>query len=535
VSTDLIGTLCLGIAITTSAVLLLAAAVEAWRPRARPLFTALLVLLGLASCLAYPRFGQLRGHGNAIHAHEQYHFFLGSKYLREIRYDGIYLATVAALDEDQGHAPRADVRDLLSFETAPAADVLGPAQQVKARFSPERWAAFKSDVAACFSVLHAPLRSVLSDHGNTGSPAWAAPALLFTGTLPLQHATAVFLAMLDPLLLLVLLGTTWRVFGLRAAAVAAVLGLMPAHAYSYLGGSILRLDWLFAVGMATCMLGARRYRLAGLLLGYAISSKIFCGLIALALGAQFVGAAVRTRRLDRGHVQVVVYAVLGLLGSVLLSSLAFGGVDIWSDYAHRILATLHEGYYRSQYSFRDVFLQLQHHPWLTLVTPDPRHMVVARADLSGSLPGFLPARLLLLLGLYGVASRHDEVFATWLGVLSIFVVLVTNMYYWQMFLLLALAAGRPGAPRRHGLYLAAGAGLLVAGRLPEYLGWPAVLRGYFCSWWMTWTIVGMVLIELATWGWAHWQARRQVRRQARRQAQRPATPDSTPTSAPATG
>ena len=459
--------ICLAIVSATTGVLLLAALVEAWRPRARPVFTFLLVLLGITSCLAYPRFGQFRGHHNPIHGHEQYHFYFGSKYLREVRYDGLYLATVQALTEQDGRPPRDEVRDLHTFDVAPASQVQDQAAQIKARFRPDRWTTFKADVAAAASAIHAPMRSILSDHGNTGSPSWAAFALVFTGSSPLSHLLAIFLAMLDPALMLILLGTAWRVFGLRVAAVAAVLLLMPAHAYSYLGGSILRLDWLFAVGMTACMLGARRYRTAGLFLGYAISSKVFCALIALALGAQLLGTAVRHRRMQREHVQLVAFAVLGLLGSIVVSSLAFGGIDIWTDYARRILQTLHEGYYRSQFSFRDVFVQLRHDIPYALLHPVPHRVWASRVDLTQTVPGLLAARLVLVGLLFGLAWRNDEVFALWLGVLAIYVTLSTNMYYWQMFVLLAFAAGRRGAPRRHGLYLALGAALLIAGRIPE--------------------------------------------------------------------
>ena len=92
--------------------------------------------------------------------------------------------------------------------------------------------------------------------------------------------------------------------------------------------------------------------------------------------------------------------------------------------------------------------------------------------------------LLLLLGF--VISRHDDhVFALGMGAFFVYVVFVTNMYYWQMLLLptLAFASGYRKDPRRL-LYLLFTCVFLIASYIDVH--WPSAggLEGYFGSYWL---------------------------------------------------
>ena len=64
--------------------------------RHRKHFRWLFGLLAVLSVACYFNFGQFRFHGQSLHDHEQFHFFLGSKYLPELRYDAIYDAALLA-------------------------------------------------------------------------------------------------------------------------------------------------------------------------------------------------------------------------------------------------------------------------------------------------------------------------------------------------------------------------------------------------------------------------------------------------------
>src|SRR5262249_28823589 len=81
--------------------------------------TAALVVAALA-VYAFSNLGELPGGNGLVHPWEQYHFFLGSKYLREIGYFDIYKATILA--DREGAGQLADVRttrDLHTFDEIP--------------------------------------------------------------------------------------------------------------------------------------------------------------------------------------------------------------------------------------------------------------------------------------------------------------------------------------------------------------------------------------------------------------------------------
>jgi len=194
-----------------------------WRRRAFALAFALVLA---ASTLAYFNLGQLRYSGGVTNAWEQYHFFLGSKYLPEVRYDGLYDATAAAM-ADRYHVPKGiKVRDLRTFELRPAHASLESVEAARSRFAPERWQEFGSDVVVFFRKLGLPLERVICDHGNTGSPAWAAIARLFTARAGAGVATLSWLSLLDVALLVALSAAIARSFDLPTLCIAMSIGLL---------------------------------------------------------------------------------------------------------------------------------------------------------------------------------------------------------------------------------------------------------------------------------------------------------------------
>jgi len=450
-------------------------------------FTLAFGLVGAASVWSYFNFGHFHPGGRLVHPHEQFHFYFGSKYLEEVRYDALYRAAVVAMAEQGTDVGRRRIRDPLSFEVVPASSALGSAAAVRGRFSTPRWQEFGADLAVFRRELQLPLDAVLTDHGNTGSPAWATVAWAFTSWIPPTRAGASALALLDAALLLLLFVTAARCFSPRVAAIGLVLAMTAPRAYDWLGGSILRLDWLFALGTCACALKVRRWKTAGVFLGYAIASKPFCALIALSLGVKMIVDSLRSRRLHRGHVALVTTACVALLASVLVSSVLFGGPEIWGSYAQRTLATLQEKYYASNYSFRDVVLQVRHFGLGEAFDWAPRTVAAALPDVSavGYRWSLLLARLALLSLLTLAVVRHDEVVALGIGVLFVYVCLVTNIYYWQMLALpaLAWADGYREDGRRLAALLFAGS-LLIASHLFVHYATLGHLQGYFGSYWL---------------------------------------------------
>jgi len=74
--------------------------------------------LAAAGAAAAVNFGHLHGgkYPGTVHVYDMYHYYLGAKYFPELRYDGLYAASVVAAQEDPRAFPKIHgvkhVRDL---------------------------------------------------------------------------------------------------------------------------------------------------------------------------------------------------------------------------------------------------------------------------------------------------------------------------------------------------------------------------------------------------------------------------------------
>lgn len=488
------------------AVLLIATALlrGVWARRGAAVLLLALVSAGWANWFDL---GRPKGSLGIVHTHEQYHFYFGSKYLEEVRYDRLYDATIVVLDETVVRARVKRIRDPMSFEMLPIDQVRDRAEDTRARFTDDRWESFTQDMVQYFQTTQRSVKRLVEDHGNTGSPAWATAALVATGTLPMDLPSMKLMALIDPALLLILFLAAWPAVGLRAATAGLVMALAAYKVEAYIGGSILRMDWLFAVGASALLLHRKRYRLAGLLLGYGVATKLFVGAIALMVGLRFLAQALRDRRLAREHVELVLFAFLGLGLSVAISSVVFGGLDIWWDYWTRILVTFEEGYYTNQFSFRDVYLQILHDP-SDLFRLQPGRIAATLKKAQLSTPAMWGARAVIVLVLAWVASRHDELTAFAIGWLCVWVLLVTNVYYWNGMLLLGFALARPGPGwGRRLLWLLGGIAMMAAVHGAVIADWNRTEQVWTGKLLIFWLVVLMVVGEV---GHALWQRRGSV-------------------------
>src|SRR3974390_1844715 len=74
-------------------------------------------LMAICACLGvwtFTFFGEFHDHGSFghinFHSHDCFHYYFGSKYLKEWGYDGMYFATVAALEEIGRDDPHKAIR-----------------------------------------------------------------------------------------------------------------------------------------------------------------------------------------------------------------------------------------------------------------------------------------------------------------------------------------------------------------------------------------------------------------------------------------
>jgi hypothetical protein len=407
--------------------------------------------VAVLALFSWTHFGALRGGDRLVHRWEQYHFFFGSKYLPEIKYFNLYKATILA-DRESAHILTrvSQTRDLTNFELQPIAEALADAPAVRAAFSDARWQAFVADWST-LAKGGADWTNIMADHGNSGSPAWAVIAAPIARVCGMGPVGQQLMGLVDPLLMIILFAFVFRSFGTRPACVMLTIWSMVPFCFDYLAGSLLRWDWLFALGMCIVMWRRSRPLTAGAFLGYAIASKLFPLWFGVAFALQQLFVLAREGRIDRTSVRRIgrrivrfgAGAAAAMSIAVVVSSLMFGGLGIWKSYKDRIQVAQVEKYYPNQYSFRTVFLQLYESSPRQVIDgwALPREIKQARDDIDigkRRIP-FLFCQLMLTALIAAALAFADEIEALAVGPFLVYVWLMVNAYYWNMLALPALA------------------------------------------------------------------------------------------------
>src|SRR5450432_2176226 len=208
----------------------------------------LLIVVGVLSFCAYSNFFCWH-FGNYTHMWDTAHYYIGSKYFKEISYDRLYECMAVADSEEPGLRRRVELRKMMNLRTnmlVSTSEVLAHPEQCKSHFTPERWKDFKHDVGY-FRSHHDVKRweELQTDHGYNGTPVWN-------------------------------IVLTWWAFGWRTMCVAlAVFATNFPNRFYWTGGSLLRWDWLFYLIGGICLVKKERPLLGGFFLGYSTLLRIF--------------------------------------------------------------------------------------------------------------------------------------------------------------------------------------------------------------------------------------------------------------------
>jgi hypothetical protein len=304
----------------------------------------LIGVLAVSAILAvatYVDFGVFR-YGTYLNEWDVYHYYVGTKYAPELGYTNLYGATLAA-DAESGlryHNPHGEIRDLATARLRDVNSVAAEAGRYRQRFSEARWREFVEDIA-WFKVQLPEKRwsLVLVDHGYNGTPAWSfVVGGLFTRHLSIREpASRWLMLLLDPLLLLAAaVAVTWA-FGLRAALLMMVfVGTHYLMSWGHLKGALLRTDFAMCSVLAVCFVKKGRYKLAGVLLGWAVLSRVFPAFLLVGPAVLLVGELVRNRRLDRPLFSLLLASAATIVVVALASCAYFGGTAIWHEWSEKI-------------------------------------------------------------------------------------------------------------------------------------------------------------------------------------------------------
>jgi hypothetical protein len=384
---------------------------------------------------------------------DQFHYYLGAKYFKELGYENLYHCVVIA-EADNGRAAvvaHQKVRELRTNALRMGGDVLEDPARCRDVFSAERWNAFRSDVAYFLSRTSPEATQLyLSDHGYNASPFWTALNELVVRSTVADDGTVGWSRWIDVALLVAMFALLWRAFGLDAAAMAALLwGTAQLWMYGGMGGvgSFGRLYWVFGAVVAVCLSKMGWFALGGMGLALALLDRIFPGALLFGPG---VAAA---RDLIRRRFDARVWRILrgaGLCFAVLFafSLAATDGLRTYASFAGN--ATKHRQTPLTNYVGLPTLLSV------TRAGVDPAVVDAGAEDPYGHWKSLRTAAaserrvaywslvpLLLALTAWVCLRVREPWKLVIAGLLPMFCIFdLTNYYYSILILLVPLAAGR---------------------------------------------------------------------------------------------
>jgi hypothetical protein len=499
---------------------------------------AALVFLSVVSVGCYYHFGmpqfrdEAKGRTTLVHPWDMRNYFPVAKYFDELRYDGLYLGSVAAhLDNHPGMSLDAvanvHMRDLTTNEITTARQLADQIQDIRKRFSSARWESFKKDMKYFEDVMGAgSYLGSMQDHGGNATPVWMMAARLLWKNAPANELTLTLTALCDPLLWALLFVAIARTFGVRVMLVTLIVwGTTDFSRFgTNLMGSTLRADWMVALGLGACALKKERWALGGGLLAYGGLIRAFPAFAAIFLAVPPLWWFVDRMR-EKGKVPArasfvraqapALRALAGAVGTVVvlvaLSSAVFGFSASWGTWTRKIVMhaeqpnSNHVGI-RNLVAFspnlvaQRVADDKRLEPWSAW--QDAQRQTFARRK---------PLFYLCVLGFLAAAVlacrrvRLDQ--AAIIGLMMIPVFFYPANYYCHYVFLLPLLATRAGRPRRlsepegRTLFARVSALVLAMGiiQVPTLAAWPDVVYTYQSI--ILLGVYALVLFPLARDGW----------------------------------
>jgi hypothetical protein len=455
------------------------------RPPSRRLRAALTVLVALAAA-AFVNFGLFHAATRQpVHHWDAFHYFMGAKYLPELGYTRLYEATWVAGRELGAFDGIERIRDLPTYLARDTRAI--DAAAVRARFSDARWRSFKADLLF-FGPRIPDWRRLLLDHGFNDPPP---RALLLHGLLrevPAMTATLALITSVDYLLIAGALLAARAAFGPVAGAVAAAFFLLSFFArFDFIGGSILRWDWIAALVAGAAALACGAGMRAGWLLAYATVARVFPALFLVPLVVTWVHkrrAGTRDPALDRCLLTVGG----GVLAAVLVTA-ALGETAALSEFVAKI--RLHGATAFTNHVGLGTWLVFQRAPWMLYEgawAVDPAVLAAARPA-----AWVVPAvSALYLLAATPLILRARPVQSMMYAVPLVYCAVSPAGYYYSFTILLVLLAWHDANPDRLRLL---GIGLLIlvnavgyaleigsADHLPLFHAMSTLLGAYFLAW-----------------------------------------------------
>jgi hypothetical protein len=415
------------------------------RERALPPRAGIALLIATLACACVSIGHPLASREYYFDVGDNFHYYTGAKYARELRYDKHYACVATALDAHGRRVPERfrDLKTNLSVRTKHAFRD-GARERCRALFSKDRWRAFRRDVRQYRNWQDfGKLEQRFGDHGYNGTPVWSALAGSLANAVPINQHNQTLLALLNPLMLACAFGLVIRAFGWELGLLFSLLFWVNYADRAFLIGAFLRYLPLSLLLAGLALLKRERVLWAGACVGLAAALLVFPGLFLAAATLYFVMQLARDRALTAGSRTTFRFLAAGgvaLAAGFTLSLLYTGGVESWQAFLDKM--ALNSGRLsHGRIGFIFNFL------WPREVFTDPKGYAAAlehlrRPLLLGlTLDHVRVALGALLVGALAYSYRRAQLltFTVLVGFALFFVGFPTVRYYYMGFVALPLA------------------------------------------------------------------------------------------------
>lgn len=406
--------------------------------------------LAAAAVVVFLNFLTFHGEATWVHYHDVAHYYLGSKYFRELGYGGLYTAMLRAEAELYGNRFKTiEARDLQTGDLVHIRRLLQASEPVKAAFAPGRWEDFKVDVAYFRQALGPQYGTLFQDHGFNPTPLWPVVGGALANLVPAGNPTGIFLlTLIDPALLVAGFAAVLWAFGLETALLSVIAFCVIFGAgFGWTGGAFLRLGWFFGVVAGFATLAKGRHAASGALFALATVLRVFPAFFAAGLLLKAAGDALINRGVERGYKRF--FASFALTAALLAGlTVAVFGLDAWSGFRRNMAQ------HRTTVSPNMVGLtgMLAYRQGTTLVTLEEFREIRERRE---RIYRWQLATVFALAAIACAAAAPflDDVAAAGLGVPLLFFGLNLASYYYAFLAVLVIV--HRGRPRRLALVFAA--------------------------------------------------------------------------------
>jgi len=302
---------------------------------------ALVGVMGVVAFGTYFNFGFFH-FPNFIHGWDTFHYYIGSKYFKELSYERLYDCVAIADSEEPNLRRRVELRKMTNLRNnvvETTADILAHPDRCKQHFTAARWESFKHDLRY-FRTLESARRwdDAQTDHGYNGTPVWNIAGTILTNLGPASRTQVLMLDSIDCLLVVALSLMIWWAFGWRTLTIALIAFStnFPSRWY-WTGGSLLRWDWLFWMVASVCLLKKERYFYGGMCLAYTTLLRIFPVFLFVAPLIAAVYHYVKHRQIEKRYLRFFVGAAAAVAILVPVSVVTSGGVQAYPAFVRNTI------------------------------------------------------------------------------------------------------------------------------------------------------------------------------------------------------